>query len=306
MKTNRVQIFIVLFLFAISVKGQDAITISGTKFTYPIIEKWISEYKKLNPETQFKLTSKKSETRQSDILIVAHKPLKNELTNNNQIVFVNEYALLPVTGTSNKYLRDIKKRGLNKKELEKLFFQEDLLDDDENQKKPGVVTAVNIYSRESQACSSIAFADYFGFQPSDIKGKKVSGDDIYLISSIKKDSIGVTFNNLGYLYDLQTRKLKDGISLLPLEIDEKSKVSINTSIDDALVTIENAKFETIPVEHVGFIFDNNPGNKEIVAFIKWIVTDGQKYNHDFGFLNLDKKLQTEQSNTLSEDLLTIK
>lgn len=307
MKTNKIQILIVLFLITVVANGQEAIRISGTKFTYPLIEKWISEYRKINPDAQFKLISKKNETKASDISIIAHQPLKTDLTDLSQIVYVNKYALLPVAGSSNKYLNDIKKRGLDKKELEKLFFQETDLDEnpEEKTKKP-VGNPVNIYSRESQACSSIAFANYFGFQSSDLKGKKVSGDDIYLISSIQKDSTGITFNNLGYLFDLQTRKLKEGIVLLPLDIEEKAKTSIGTNVDEALTAIENTKFETIPVEKVGLIFDNNPRNKEILNFVKWIVNEGQKFNHEYGFLNLDKKLQADEGEKLSGKLLTAK
>ena len=305
MKTNKFQILIALFLITVVASGQEAIRISGTKFTYPIIEKWISEYRKVNPDAQFKLISKKSETKPSDISIIAHQPLKTDLTDLSQIVYVNKYALLPVTGSSNKYLNDIKKRGLDKKALEKLFFQETDLDENpEGNKVKPVSNPVNIYSRESQACSSIAFAGYFGFQPSDLKGKKVSGDDIYLISSIKKDSTGVTFNSLNYIYDLQTRKVKDGLTLLPLDIDEKARLSMNSNVDEALATIENARFETIPVEKVGLIFDNNPGNKEILNFVKWIVNEGQKFNHEYGFLNLDKKLQADEGEKLSGKLLT--
>lgn len=307
MKMNKIQILIVLFLFAIAANGQEAITVSGTKFTYPLIEKWISEYKKENPEAQFKLISKKNESAPSDISIIAHQPLKTDVTDINRIVYVNKYALLPVTGSSNKYLKDIKKRGLNKKELEKLFFQEtDLEENPEEKTQKPVGNPVNIYSRESQASSSIAFASYFGFQSSEIKGKKVSGDDIYLISSIRKDSTGVTFNNLGYLFDLQTRKLREGIVLLPLDIDEKAKTLINTNVDDALTTIENTKFETIPVERVGFIFNKNPDNKEILNFVKWVIGEGQKFNHEYGFLNLDKKLQADQVAKLTETYLTVK
>lgn len=307
MKRIRIQIFIALFLFTIAANSQEAIKISGTRFTYPIVEKWISEYKKQNPETEFKLVRNSSEANQSDISIIAHQPTVLEVKEDKQVIFVNKYVLLPVTSISNKFLENIKKRGLNKKEIEKLFFQETILDEFyEGKTTKPLDDRINIYSRESQASSAIAFANHFGFQSMDIKGKKVSVDDIYLISSIQKDVTGITFNTLGYLFDLKTRKIKDGIALLPLDINEKAKISINSSIDEALTTIENDTFETIPVEKVGFIFNNNPQNKEVAAFVKWVVTDGQKYNHEFGFLNLDKKLQVSQSEELSEKYLTAK
>lgn len=307
MKTSKIQIFIVLFLFTIAANGLEPIKISGTRFTYPVIEKWISEYKKQNPETEFKLVRSSSETNHSHITVIAHQSDEKEANEDKQVIYVNKYALLPVTSSSNEYLKNIKKRGLNKKEIEKLFFRETALDEyyEGNAEKP-LNASINIYSRESQASSAIVFANHFGFQPTDIKGKKVSVDDIYLISSIQKDVNGITFNNLGYLFDLKTRKLKDGIALLPLDINEKSKASINSTIDDALITIENGTFETIPVEKVGLVFSNSPRDKEIAAFVKWVVTDGQKYNHEFGFLNIDKKLQVSQSEELSEKYLTAK
>jgi len=299
--------FIVIAMICCSVamaqNASQTITITGTKFTYPVIEKWISEYKKVNPEAQFKLIGRKSDSNQSDISVVAHQLQKTEISDAQQIVFVNKYALLPVTGSSNKYLNDIRKRGLNKKELEKLFFEENILEESSEKKASN---PVNIYSRESRACSSIAFANYFGYQSSELRGKKISGDDIYLLSSIKNDPTGITFNNLGYIYDLQTRKIKDGIVLLPLDIDEKASISINSNVDEALKTVESATFETIPVEKVGFVFNNNPGNKEIVTFVKWVVNEGQKFNHEYGFLNLDKKLQADQGEKLSGKLLTAK
>jgi len=303
MKTKTIQVLILLLIFGFAAKAQGTITISGTKFTYPLIEKWITEYTKNNPQAKIKLVNKKNEAKQPDISIIARQPQKTDLSENQQIVFVNKYALLPVTGKSNAFLKDIIKRGLNKKELEKLFFEEGLLEESKQEKTKYPVT---IYARESQACSSVAFANYFGYQPTEIRGKKIFGDDIYLIASIKKDSTGITFNNLGYIYDIQTRKTKDGISLLPLEINKEAFAAINNTVDDALNVLENATFETIPVEKVGFVFNNNTENREILKFLKWVITDGQKYNHEFAFLNLDKELQVKQSEKLSEKLLTSK
>lgn len=307
---GKVFIILVALMGYFNAQGQNPnrpITISGSKFTHSLIEKWVSEYKKENPLVQFKLIGKKGEGDQSDISVIAHQPQKSELGDDKQIVFVNKYALLPVTGRSNKYLNDIKRRGLDKKELVKLFFQEAMPDENPEEKiDKAAHNPVNIYSRESQASSSIAFASYFGLQSSDIKGKKISGDDIYLISSIKNDSTGITFNNLGYIYDLQTRRVKDGIVILPLAIDAQANASINNNVDEALKTFENVTFETIPVEKVGFVIHKEGDNKETRAFTKWVVSEGQKFNHEFGFLNLDKKLQADEGEKLSDKLLTAK
>ena len=303
MKTIRFyQILIITVLFTTKINAQEPITISGTKFTYPLIEKWIAEYNKENPQVQISLVGKKADAKKADISIIAHQPLKNDIAENQQIVYVNKFALLPVAGKSNEYLKGIKKRGLNKKELEKLFFEESLLEEKQEKSK----YPVNIYARESHACSAVAFANYFGYDATEIRGKKIAGDDVYLLSSIKKDTLGITYNILGNLYDKQTRKLKDDFTVLPLDITKEATIAINSNVDDAIKVLENERFETIPVERVGFIYDSNNHNKELIKFLKWTLTEGQKYNHEFGFLNLNKDLLLSQNERLAELYLTSK
>ena len=291
-----IRILIIAIAFTSAVKAQDAITISGTKFTYPLIEKWIAEYTKENPQIQIKLVTKKTEIKNLDISIIAHQPLKNEIAENQQIIYVNKFALLPVAAKSNSVIKNIKKRGLSKKEFESLFFEEGILE--EKQDKPKF--PVTIYARESQACSAVAFANYFGYDATELRGKKIAGDDLYLLSSIKKDTLGITFNVLGNLYDRQTRKFKDDLTLIPLDIKKEASIAINSSIDDALAVLEKDRYETIPVERVGFVYNSDNQNKEIIKFLKWTLTEGQKYNHEFGFLNLDKYLLLSQDERLAE------
>ena len=214
-------------------KATEPVIISGTKFTYPLIEKWIAEYTKINPNANIKLASKTGATKDADLNIIAHQPTKEELVENKEIIYAGRYALLPVTNTNNPILPLARKKGLNKKDIDKLFF-EVINYEDEPATKEKQKYAATIYSRDNKACASTALAGYFGHASSDIKGKKVLGDDIYLLSAIKKDSIGLTFNNLGYLYDVNSRKLKDGIALLPLDLKKETKEILTGNLDNVI------------------------------------------------------------------------
>ena len=303
-KAGRLQLIVMLFVFALTANGQETITVSGTKFTYPLIEKWITEYAKVNSQVQIKLVQKSSYSQEPDLSIVAHQPGKEDLKENQDIVYTGRYALLPASGQNNKILTSIPKKGLNKKEVEKLFFE--VIDYDNDAKVEQSKFNATIYSRENQACSSIALAGYFGHISSEIRGKKVTGDDIYLLTAIKKDSIGLTFNNLGYLYDIRSRKLKDGLALLPLDLKKDAKDILTGDLDLVINTLEKNKVETVPVEKFGFIYSQQNERKEISDFLRWVLAEGQKFNHEEGFLNLDKDILAEQSNLLKEKFLTLK
>jgi len=285
--------------------AKETIVISGTKFTYPLIEKWIAEYTKINPNANIQLSSKTGASQPADLNIIAHQPTNEELNENKEIIYAGRYALLPVTNTTNPILSGTRKKGFNKNDIDKLFF-EVVNYDDESATKEKPKFAATIYARDNQACASTALATYFGHVSSEIKGKKVLGDDIYLLSAIKKDSIGLTYNNLGYLYDTNSRKLKDGIALLPLDLKKETKDILTGNLDNVIEILEKNHIETIPVEKIGFVFSQQTVRKEVSEFLKWVLSDGQKFNHEEGFLHLDKQELVEQTNKLSERFLSLK
>jgi len=292
-------------VFAAENNNNQPVIISGTKFTYPLIEKWIAEYTKINPNANIKLASKKDATQSTDLNIIAHQPTKDDLTENKEIIYAGRYALLPVTNTNNPILLSARKKGFCKKDIDKLFF-EVINYDDEPAAKEKQKFAANIYARDNQACASTALAEYFGHTSSEIRGKKVLGDDIYLLSAIKKDSIGLAYNNLGYLFDTNTRKLKEGIALLPIDLKKETKDILTGNLDFVIDLLEKNHIETIPVEKIGFIYSQQTARKEVSEFLKWVLTDGQKFNHSEGFLNLDKQSLAEQTSILTEKFLSLK
>jgi phosphate transport system substrate-binding protein len=309
MKMNRfTQLFLALLLFSTELIAQnevnESVSINGPKFTYPLIEKWIAEYAKVNPKVRIKLEQKLTESQVPDLKIVSDFPVKDEQKGNLNVVYVGRYALLPVTNSKNLLLAGLDKKGLSKKEVDNLFFE--VVDYENESKKEKLKYAATIYSRESQSSTSTVLAEYFGHTSSEIRGKKVFGDDIYLLSAIKKDSIGITYNNLGYLFDISSRKLKDGLALLPLDLKKETKDVLSGNLDDAIIVLERSPIETIPVEKFGFVYSQQNARKEVSDFLKWVLTDGQKFNHGFGFLNLDKNILSDQSNKLTNKLLSYK
>lgn len=279
------------------------IVLDGTKFTYPLLEKWIVEYSKINPAVKIKIASKANNLI-PDINIIAHQPDQTEMNQNQEIIYTGEYALIPVTNDFNPQLPVFAKKGLSKKEIDKLFFETVDYDSDEPAQKSKYPAV--IYARDNKACTSNALAKYFGRSASEIRGKKVFGDDIYLISAIKKDSLALTYNTLSYVFDTNSRQLKSGLALLPIDVKKENKQFFSNNLDDIINLLESGTVESVPVEKIGFIINKNKASKEITDFIQWILNDGQNFNHGIGFLKLDKNLLSEEIIKLSDKLLTQK
>jgi len=309
MKTTQLYLLLAaLFISTAGVSAQNAvnetIVISGTRFTYPLIEKWIAEYAKVNPTATIRLAAKSEIPGSVDLNIIAHQPSKEELRADKDILYAGRYGLLPVTNINNPILISIRKKGFNKKDIDKLFFEVVNYEDETAVEKPKY--RATIYARDNKACASTALANYYGHVSSEIRGKKVLGDDIFLNSAIRKDTIGITFNNLGYLFDVNSRNLKDGIALLPLDLRKETKGITTGNLDEVISVLETTRVEAIPVEKFGFVYSTQNVRKEVSDFLRWVLADGQKFNHAEGFLLLEKQVLAEQSNQLNEKFLSLK
>jgi ABC-type phosphate transport system substrate-binding protein len=286
-------------LFSKGIFAQE-IRIEGTKFVYPIVEKWLTEYKKENPKSAIRLETGASahDENVSDLSVIVNSSA-DDGAGGEKIVYVGRYALLPVSNAQNPLLEKAA-RGLKKRDLIDLVFEKDALDEDFDPDEKARYTAT-VYSRNNESSTTLALAEYFGRTPGRIKGKKILGDEIYLITAVQKDEQGIAFNTLNYVFDLKSRQLKSGISFVPLQLKSKQKEALESdNIDKLISLLEESKIETIPVENFGLqIPAEYFNNKDVVNFVKWILEHGQKYNHEYGFLNLDSKTLTSQKEQLN-------
>ncbi|MDR0430345.1 MAG: substrate-binding domain-containing protein [Tannerellaceae bacterium] len=262
--------FLVLFVSTTVVSAQEkTIRFTGTAFTYPIIEKWIQEYEKeqTGNNTRFEISTDKN--KDDSFQIVAYQ-IKNEESDNQQTIFyVGRYALIPITSQENPYLNQLKK-GLNSKDLKDLVFEKSLEDIDDFSDKPRKEKhPFIVYTRDNKAGTTIALAEYFEKNPEDIKGKKIIGDDIFLLSAIKKYVNELTFSSLNYAYDIKTRQLKQDISIVPLKIKSQQQAILNSgNVDKTISLLEDTHIETIPIEKFGFVVPKKYENdKDFIDFI---------------------------------------
>ncbi|GHT64352.1 hypothetical protein AGMMS50239_21900 [Bacteroidia bacterium] len=274
------------------------IHIEDTKFVHSIVEKWISEYKKENPNATIHIkVGQATENKASNLNIIAQPVSGN---GNERVVYVGRYALLPVSNPQNPLLGKAAK-GLKRKDLIDLVFEKDILAEDFDPDEKEKYTAT-VYTRGSKSPTAVTLAEYFDQPFERIKGKKILGDDIYLLNAIQKDETGIAFNTLNYVFDLKSRQLKSEISLVPLSLKSRQKEALQSlNIDRLLTLLEESKVETIPVENFGLqIPEEYSNNEEVRNFISWVLIHGQQYNHEYGFLTLDQATLASQKTQLED------
>jgi len=132
----------------------------------------------------------------------------------------------------------------------------------------------------------------------DLLGSGVYGDP-GLALAVKRDPLGIGFNNLGYIYDSKTRKQLAGIRVLPIDLNNDGKITpeenFYDSIDDLITAVANGKYPSPPARDLYFVANGKPVKPEVLAFLDWILTNGQQYVHEAGYVELlDEKIATEK------------
>ena len=265
--------------------------VKAPRFARPLVEKWITEYAKTQPGVEFQIVKGNQNQGDVDLNVV----FDNQETNTkdfSHIVYFGETAVLPITARSSEAARLLEGKHLNSKKLKQLFFLNDDLEEDTKRNKQ--FEQIIVYSGSNASSVASSFAHNFGEESSNFRGKRISGDDLFLNTALSKDPLGVSFNALPNIFDLKSRHVKDELTIIGLDLKKGFAESINDegSLDNVLQQLENGKPAEIAIEEVGISY--NVADDAVSHFLEWVLENGTKYNHEFGLLNLDQKVTQAQ------------
>ncbi|MBQ9229754.1 MAG: hypothetical protein IJ190_01090 [Prevotella sp.] len=273
-----IALLIALQVSQIAVAQNEKVTLHVQNSVRPLVEKWVAEYSKTNDNVTFQIVAGKAQDNQNSISFVTEQA--------NDAVFFARYAVLPVVNKSSEAEQLLGSKRLNAKKLKSLFFVKDEFEDDTKESK--AEKSLHIYTGNSQQSASRAYAASFKQETSNYKGKKISGDDSFLNVALSRDPLGVAINSLSNIFDLQSRQLRNNLALVPLDIDKHGEQVLDEArLDDIILLLEQQQFAEIPVGKLGLQY--NCQNSQLNAFVRWILTDGNKYIHEYGLLQLPQK-----------------
>lgn len=276
--------------------GSSVRYVKAPRFARGLVEKWITEYAKTQPHVEFQIA--KGSQGQADLTVVVGNPLQqgsNTVRTDGTdgtggadgVVYFGETAVLPITTRSSEAARLLEGKHLSSKKLKQLYFLNDDLEEDV--KKIKQFEKITVYSGSNATSVASSFAQNFGEETSNFRGKRISGDDLFLNTALSKDPLGVSFNTLPNIFDLKSRHVKDDLSLIGLDLkkDLGAHFTDEASLDEILLILENGKIPEVAVGKVGVSY--NTADDAVNQFLQWILTDGTKWNHEYGLQNLDRK-----------------
>ena len=265
--------------------------VKAPRFARPLVEKWITEYAKTQPDVEFQI-AKGNQSQDNIALNIVFDNQNTEREEFSHVVYFGEFAVLPITASGSEAAKVLEGKHLNSKKLKQLYFLND--DFDEDVKKIKQFEKLVIYSGSNATSVASSFAHNFGEESSNFRGKRISGDDLFLNTALSKDPLGVSFNALPNIFDLKSRHIKNDLTIIGIDVKKSLEDSFSdkATLDELILALENGKVSEVAVEKIGVSY--NVADDAVNQFLSWVLAQGTKYNHEFGLLNLDNKLTQAQ------------
>jgi ABC-type phosphate transport system substrate-binding protein len=272
---------------------QKVVVVTGARFSYKLVEKWIDDYNKVNPNIQIVVESRGSaDPLKYDILAEVYEH-EETIKKGREYLNVARYAILPVATSKSSFAKIYTDKGLTTELINQIFFH-DIFADKEKQKP--IKAPFTVYTRLQKAGVPAVFSKYFGHEQKNINGSGIAGADAHLLKALLRDSTGVTYLPLPLIYSELTGKPIEGLSVLPVDFNGNGKVSEDekfyedlNKVIEHLEAAEPRNIKNIPIEYLHLSVDKQNASPEAIDFLKWVNENGQTDLHEFGYLKPEPK-----------------
>jgi phosphate transport system substrate-binding protein len=285
---------LVLMNGCVSKKKKDqTISLSGAFALYPLAVKWADEYKKIHPEIRFNISGGGAGKGMADALagtvdlgMFSREISEEEKNKGVWWVGLTIDAVLPTISDKNPYLDSIKVHGLTKNQFKAIFIDGTIKDWGMifNSKKKNEMM---VYTRSDACGAAETWAKYLGGKQENLQGTGIYGDP-GLAETVLQDPLGIAYNNANYVYDIKTGKKRPGMEIIPIDINENGKIDENENFygtfEQVLKSIADGIYPSPPARELYFVSKGKPEKESVIEFIKWTLTDGQKYIKEAGYV----------------------
>jgi phosphate transport system substrate-binding protein len=286
-----------------AIKGADkelrgTITMSGAFALYPMVMKWSEEFSRMNPRVRFDVSAGGAGKGIADALagmvdigMVSREIHPEEIKKGAWFIPVTKDAVVAVASQDNPVLRELVKKGLKKADFIRIWLSE----------KPvrwnefaggGNEAQVHVYTRSDSCGAAETWALFLGKKQEDLLGIGVFGDP-GLNEAVRKDALGIGFNNINYAFDATSHKPMSGTVVLPIDLNENGRIDAEENFygrRDALIrAISTGKYPSPPARDLYFVCRGRPQNQLLKAFIAWVLGTGQKHVGASGYIALSQE-----------------
>ncbi|MBN1387227.1 MAG: hypothetical protein JW965_02200 [Bacteroidales bacterium] len=277
-----------------------------------LVNKWITEYSEGNPDVivqQADIYDESSgyDLKQEGVLgIVTEEYLRSAGSESLWSMVVARDVIVPVISSNNPFSEIISTHGLSPGQFAGVYTEPGeltwgkVLDIDDN-------TTINCYCIGDESLKG-CLSEFL--KAENLKGnpQKVA-DDNELISNITRDKYSIGFCRLSGLIDYENHSIKEGVQVVPVDINGNGILEHNENIYGCLNDFNRGvwigKYPGSLCRNIHIVSADSPIAVSETGFIRWILSDGQGYISDAGFSELIPGERQTKIQALAQDELAV-
>jgi phosphate transport system substrate-binding protein len=281
---------------------EGTITISGAWALYPLMVRWAEEFQKLHPEVRFDISAGGAGKGMADALagavdigMVSREIYPEEIQKGAFGVSVTKDAVFPTISAQNPVHEDLFRQGVSHETLVGIYITGEITTWGQVVGQPELGDPIHVFTR-SDACGAAAtWAEFLGMKQEDLLGVAVYGDP-GLLDAVIKDPLAIGFNNLNYAFDMETEEPVAGALVVPVDVDGNGQADpdeVYNAKKQAVSAVATGQYPSPPARDLNLVTQGQPEGL-VKAFITWVLTAGQNYVDEAGYISLpQEKLDDE-------------
>ncbi len=270
------------------------IAISGAFALYPMMTRWQEEFTKIHPNVSVDLSAGGAGKGMADTLagavdigMVSREVSPEEEAKGAFWVPVVKDAVFPMMNANNPVLDSILQQGISRAEFIGIYLTGEIRTWGQVVDRPEISAEIHVYTRSDAAGAPEVWAKYLGQKQENLLGVGVSGDP-GLLEAVVKDPLGIGYNNLGYAFDNSSGLPVAGVVVIPIDQNGNGVADADELIDTKAKAVElvaSGKYPSPPARPLNLVTKGKPSGV-VLAFIEWILTEGQQYVGEAGYVRL--------------------
>ncbi len=276
---------------------EGTISLSGAWALYPMAVRWGEEFQKLHPKVKVEVSAGGAGKGMADAIgglvdigMVSRDIDPSEIEKGAYPIGVAKDAVVATINVKNPALKDLLSKGVTRKTFMDVFVNGTVKTWGEVVGKPEIKQEIHVYTRSDAAGAPEIWAKYLGKKQESLKGTGVYGDP-GLLAAVQKDPFGIGYNNYNYALDMKTGQPIPGIRIIPFDVNENGVVDPDEDIstkERTIAAINKGVFPHPPARVEYFVTKGKPTGLA-AEFIKWTLTDGQKFLDEVGYIELPEE-----------------
>jgi phosphate transport system substrate-binding protein len=274
---------------------EGTITVSGAFALYPMMTRWAEEFQKAHPRVQLDISGGGAGKGMTDVLagavdigMVSRSIKPEEESQGAFYVGCVKDAVFPVINIQNPVFAEIMAKGIPQDTFRKIFITGEIKTWGQVVGKVEVADEIHLYTRSDSAGAADMWAQFLGGKgQADLQGIGVNGDP-GLLDAVLKDPLGIGFNNLGYAFDLSSGTAPVGVAVVPIDVNNNGTAEaeeVIASMTEATEAVASGQYPSPPGRVLNLVTKGKPDGL-VQAFIVWILTEGQAFVPEAGFIAL--------------------